>query len=181
MSLDYFYITSKGMLERHELEFPRTSEGEARLNESRVKGETAKCILMRDLETKVIWAHVIPVKGVDEERHVVNLVCEDIEWLGHTAIILKSDNEPSILTLLNDSLKAARVDVAWRVGEQRARPEHLLRAARLHHVEHELGEAAARLVAGARPRLVVGHGLGGLRAGRVGRGAVRSDVLSTPG
>ena len=112
VGLDYFYVTSKGLLERHELEFPATAEGETALNESRLTGETAKCIMMRCFESKIIWAHVIPVKGIDEERHVVKLVCDDIEWLGHTRVIVKADNERSLQKLVSETLVALRLSPA---------------------------------------------------------------------
>ncbi len=37
---------------------------------------------------------------------------EDIQWLGHTRIQLRSDNEPAILALLRRALCTLRVKVA---------------------------------------------------------------------
>ena len=50
-------------------------------------------------------------KGSDEDGYAVSRLVEDIAWLGHTRIILKSDNEPAILKVLKDSLRTARVEV----------------------------------------------------------------------
>ncbi len=55
----------------------------------------------------------MPHKGADEEDYVANLAVEIIEWLGHTDLILKSDNEPAILALVTRSLELIRV----RVGQ----------------------------------------------------------------
>ena len=57
-----------------------------------------KCVIVRDSMTKVIFAHVVPRKGLDEHLHVVKLVCADIEWMGHVKMILKCDNEAAIVS-----------------------------------------------------------------------------------
>ena len=41
-------------------------------------GHILKCILIRCMKTKVIFAHVIPMKGVDEDMYVANLVCHPL-------------------------------------------------------------------------------------------------------
>ena len=50
-------------------------------------------------------------KGSAEEGYAITRVVEDIAWLGHTRLILKSDNGPVILKVLKDSLKTARVEI----------------------------------------------------------------------
>ena len=52
-----------------------------------------KCIVIRDYPSKNVFGHVIPSKGVDEDRYTVSLVVQAIQWLGHVRIIVKSDNE----------------------------------------------------------------------------------------
>ena len=59
---------------------------------------------MRDSETKAVFGHVVPRKGIDDKRFAVDALVSDIVWLGHTKVILKSDNEPAILKLLSESL-----------------------------------------------------------------------------
>ncbi len=59
-----------------------------------------KCVLIRCWDSKIIFAHVVPCKGADEEKFVANLICADIEWLGYTKLILKADNETSIKALV---------------------------------------------------------------------------------
>ena len=59
--------------------------------------------------SKCTFAHVVPQKGVDPERYAVDRLARDIRWLGHTRIILKTDNEHAILKLLIEVLKGLRI------------------------------------------------------------------------
>ena len=81
VGVDYFFITKGGMKKRDELEQELTPEGESQIDEARSKGELIKCLLVRCFRTKLILAHVVPCKGVDEERWVANLVCDDLLWI----------------------------------------------------------------------------------------------------
>ena len=54
------------------------AEFDSAIEDARRKGALLKCLIVRDSETKVIWAHVVPVKGLDEERHVLTIVCDDL-------------------------------------------------------------------------------------------------------
>ena len=54
--------------------------------------------------TRRIFARVAPVKGVDEEGFAVKSIVDDVVWLGYTKVVLKTDNEPAILKLLQESL-----------------------------------------------------------------------------
>ena len=74
-------------------------------------GESAiKVLVVRDDKSKAIFGHVVPQKGVDEKGFSVSALVEDVRWLGYTKLILKSDNEPSIVKLLSDALRELRVD-----------------------------------------------------------------------
>ena len=48
---------------------------------------------------------------MDEDGFVVDLVVNIIEWLGHSRLILKSDNEPAVKALVRASLEMAKVEV----------------------------------------------------------------------
>ena len=78
------------------------TEGEEVTSEARVL--VAHCQF-----TKCVFSHVVPQKGIDAERYAVERLARDIQWLGHTRVILKSDNEKSILKLLTEVLKTIRV------------------------------------------------------------------------
>ena len=96
IGMDYFFITSEGVRRRDELKFAADDLGDQLLAEARRKGEVIKCVILRCMATKNVLTHVVPQKGNDEEQYSANLVVEDLKWLGHTRIILKSDNERSI-------------------------------------------------------------------------------------
>ena len=109
VGLDYFYITTGGVKVRTELEFAGDGEGNAALEKAREDGKIIKCLVVRCLHSKMIFGHVIPYKGAGEDQFVVGLVVADIAWLGHTKMILKSDNEPALQTLVEQALERARV------------------------------------------------------------------------
>ncbi len=109
VGLDYFFITRGGPKKRSELEFSMDAAGEVALAEARKRGDVIKCILLRCLKTKIIFAHVVPYKGAGEDQFVASLVVSDIAWLGHTKLIVKSDNEPALQTLVTQALEAVRV------------------------------------------------------------------------
>ena len=109
VGLDYFFISKGGMKKRSELDQELTPEGDAQVEEARRKGELIKCLLARCFSTKLILAHVVPCKGLDEERYVANLVCDDVLWIGHTELILKCDNENALKALVRYTLEVVRV------------------------------------------------------------------------
>ena len=86
MAIDYFFLTEAGVQLRSELELTDEAVQEARAN-----GEIVKCLAIRCLKFKVLFAHVVPCKGADENGIVAYMVLRDVEWLGHTRLILKAD------------------------------------------------------------------------------------------
>ena len=97
IGLDYFFITADGLVKkRKDLDYAVSPNGDTELEADRNTGKLIKCILIRCFQTKFIFAHVVPCKGVDEEGFVTNLVVQDLMWLGHLELILKGDNEPSL-------------------------------------------------------------------------------------
>ncbi len=57
-----------------------------------------------------IW-HVIPRKGLDEDGVVVDEALQNLEWLGHTRIISKADNERAIQALARRAIELAKIDL----------------------------------------------------------------------
>ena len=104
IGVDYFFITVEGFKLRQELKHPETEDGEKTLLADRLEGRIIKCVLVRCTETRCVFAHVIPCKGSDEDNYVVNLVSSDVAWLGHVKLLLKSDNEKSLLVLIRKVL-----------------------------------------------------------------------------
>ncbi len=64
MGVDYFYMTSKGLLRRDQLDYPTDEEGNRQLEEDRRKGVIVKCLIVRCSVTKMVFAHVVPTKGI---------------------------------------------------------------------------------------------------------------------
>ena len=60
---------------------------------------------------KAAFAHAVDVKGPGGNRYAVQRLAEDICWLGYTRVLLRSDNEPAILKLSEESLEPLRVGV----------------------------------------------------------------------
>ena len=108
VGLDYFFVTRSGIKTRPELEdYPDNDAGNAALAIAREAGELIKCIILRCSKTKAVFAHVVPCKGVDEDDYVANVVIKDLEWLGHTAMILKADNERALQALVTRVIRIA--------------------------------------------------------------------------
>ena len=81
------------------------------LTEQDEKKVLMKILVAKDSKSRAIFAHVVRRKGVDEEGYAVKRLAEDIEWLGYTRIILKSDGEPAIVRLLKETLRVAKTVV----------------------------------------------------------------------
>ena len=78
---------------------------------ARSSGEIVKCLIVRCHKSRAIFAHVVPCKGADEQGIVADMVVSDVEWLGHTRIIIKADNEPAVQALARQALELAKVEI----------------------------------------------------------------------
>ncbi len=125
VGLDYFYITMGGIYRRKELKYACDEAGEAELAEDRKKGILVKCILMRCDCTKCVFAHVIPNKGDDEDSYVVNLVVSALMWLGHVRLIVKSDGEPAIVSVVEKAVEKLKISVTGleTISRERSHPK----------------------------------------------------------
>jgi len=92
---------------------PRSKPGE---QESRPKTAT-RIIVAKCFRTRCIFAHTVPQKGVDPDRYAVQRLVRDIQWLGHSRVILRSDNDPAIVKLLSETLKDLKAEGFWQVAE----------------------------------------------------------------
>ena len=54
---------------------------------------------------------------------MVKLVREDLEWMGHTKIFLKCDNEPAIQRAIAEALMLTKVDLADLESISQEHPE----------------------------------------------------------
>ena len=90
IGIDYFFITAGGTSGAEVMEKIPTDE-EVELG--RQQGTIIKCIMIRCMDTKAMFAHVVPRKGPDEDGYVAGLIVDAIEWMGHAHCILKFDSE----------------------------------------------------------------------------------------
>ena len=58
VGLDYFFITTEGVLRRNELAI--AADDKAALEDARGKGTFIKCFIVRCMQSKCIFAHVVP-------------------------------------------------------------------------------------------------------------------------
>ncbi len=110
VGFDYFYLTKGGVKRRDELDYSLDDSGERALEQARARGDIVKCILVRCLKTKAVFAHVIQRKGVNENDVVIDTLLADLAWLGHTRIIVKADGEPALQALVHRVMELAKVD-----------------------------------------------------------------------
>jgi hypothetical protein len=73
--------------------------------------ETVKILVAKCHQSKCVFANVVPQKGLDPALYAVERLKRDVMWLGHTRLILKSDNERAILALLRNTLKVLQKEV----------------------------------------------------------------------
>ena len=106
IGMDYFFLTSAGVVLKEELKMD-----DEQISAARQRGEIAKCLVVRCYASKAVFGHVIPCKGLDEDGIVVDKILQDLEWMGHTRIILKADNEPAIQALARRSIELAKVEL----------------------------------------------------------------------
>ena len=112
VGMGYFYVTKEGIRRRDEMakEMAETSAnppelasvggaGDEAISQARATGDILKCLLVRCLTSRNVFAHVVPQKGDDEYHYCAKLAVDDIEWRGHTKVIINTDNERSIVAL----------------------------------------------------------------------------------
>ena len=44
-------------------------------------------LVAKDSKYKSVFAHVVPAKGVDEKRYAVDMLVEDVLWLGVSGLL----------------------------------------------------------------------------------------------
>ena len=96
ISCDYLFVTPRGALQRPELQ-----EGE---EEHALKVLVAYCGA-----TKCMFAHAVPKKGVDPAGYIVEQLKQDVLWLGHSRVVIKGDNEPSLVQVIETTLSALKM------------------------------------------------------------------------
>ena len=76
---------------------------DAAVDAARRNGKIIKCLIARCCRFKAIF---VPFR-----TRVTSLVVQNIDWLGHTRMILNADNEVSLKALVETSQKTIRLKV----------------------------------------------------------------------
>ena len=53
--------------------------------------------------------HVVPSKATSIDKFTAERIVDDIAYLGHTRVILRSESEPALVALVGDALKGLRI------------------------------------------------------------------------
>ena len=106
VGIDYYFLTGSGIKLRSEL-----AMSDEEVDTARQRGDLAKCLVVRCYVSKSVFGHVIPRKGLDEDGIVVGMILQDLEWMGHTRLIIKADNEPAIQALARRAIELAKVEL----------------------------------------------------------------------
>ena len=103
-----------------------TPEEEIKTREGITPPEMEECqleiLVAIDTTSGGISSHVVKKKGVEDDRYSVDKLVEDVEWLGYSQIILKSDNEPAIIQVLDETLKSLKVGTTDQAMEEHPAP-----------------------------------------------------------
>ena len=124
VGLDYFFVTAEGLKRRDELDCELSEEGEEKIAAARKRGDVTKCLIVRCFSSKHVFAHVVPQKGDDEEGYCASLVANDVLWLGHTCVVLKSDNEPAVLALRRRAVRTLKLVEHMKNVQEESPPAH---------------------------------------------------------
>ena len=57
-----------------------------------------------------MFAHAVPRKGADAAGYVVEALKQDVLWLGHAKIVMRSDNEPALLQVVRQTMAALKME-----------------------------------------------------------------------
>ena len=96
--------------------------GEFGAADSDVEDGGIKILVVYDSKSRSVFGHVVPQKGIDPKRYAVDMIVEDILWLGYSEIVLKTDNEVAIVKLLKETLAACKVAGIEQVAEEHPPP-----------------------------------------------------------
>jgi len=107
VSIDYAFLKSKKTKsgdggepedkERNETESDDGTDSTESCETEEEEMGSMPMLVLRDRESKTIQADVVPRKG--DDAHAVQVLSDHTKELGHRKIILKSDQEPSIVSL----------------------------------------------------------------------------------
>ena len=109
VGFDYLFVSKRGVFSKKDWK----AEDDERF---------MKVLVVKDFNSKAVFAHAVQRKGVDDNRFAVDVLVGDIEWLGYSRIILRSDNEPAITALMSETMKAIKVQLVDQAMEEHPPP-----------------------------------------------------------
>ena len=109
VSCDYLYITKNGMFGRDEL-----SEEE--------RDASARVLVMYCSATQTPFANGVPRKGADADGYAVECMRQNVLWLGHARVTLRSDNEPALVQVVGRAIAALKMSGVSNVVEEGSVP-----------------------------------------------------------
>ena len=56
-----------------------------------------------------IFAHVVPKKGRDPQGYIVEMIRGDVLFLGRPKVMIRNDNEPALLQVVDMALAALKI------------------------------------------------------------------------
>ena len=90
VSVDYFFLSSKGVITRDETEGTWEAPPE----------DTLRVLAGICSSTKVLFAHAVPQKGDDSNGYAAKCFADSVSWMGHARVGIRSDNEPAMISLV---------------------------------------------------------------------------------
>ena len=94
--LDYAFLTDSGLFKRDEV------------SEEHMKSALT-VFIGYDSSSKGPFCHAVFAKGAGRDGYAAARIVEVIEFCSHTKVIIRSDNEPALLSVVTDSLKTLRI------------------------------------------------------------------------
>ena len=67
-----------------------------------------KVLVAKDQKSTSVVAHLVERTGLAEDNCPVDVLVEDLKWLGHSHVVLRTDNEPAIVALLKQAMITLR-------------------------------------------------------------------------
>ena len=99
IAFDYLFVSQSRLVTREEMD------------EEEQKKALIKVLLVKDVKSKAVFAHVVRHKGIEDDEYAVRRLVEDVAWLGYSKVILKCDGERAIVKLLKEGLKRIKTEV----------------------------------------------------------------------
>ena len=97
VAFDYLFVFREGVYTRDKFDGAANSD------------QWLKILVAGDSKSGSMFAHGVLWKGLDDKGFIVRSVADDVAWRGYSRVILQFANEPAIVAVLKETLKAVRV------------------------------------------------------------------------